>query len=266
MQRWCFGLIIFFCLTKMYGQQPFNLGITEKINSTILKEERVLNIYLPAYYNDTINYPVIYLLDGSADEDFIHVSGVLQFMQMMSIIPDAILVGIGNVDRKRDFCFPTTIEQDKKDFPTTGGSANFIAFIESELQPFISQKYPTNENATLIGQSLGGLLATEILFKNPALFDNYIIVSPSLWWDEESLLTLADSALQQLPEQEMKIYLAIGKEHPTMVKDAKKLHRLLGHADKKNLELHFEQLKKEDHATILHNAVYHAFYLLFSNN
>jgi len=98
------------------AQQPFTIGETQTIYSKILGEERILNIYLPAYYSDTISYPVIYLLDGSADEDFVHVSGVMQFMNMMQIIPDAIIVGIANVDRKRDFCFPTTIEQDKKDY------------------------------------------------------------------------------------------------------------------------------------------------------
>ncbi len=247
------------------AQQPFTIGETQTIYSKILGEERILNIYLPAYYSDTLTYPVIYLLDGSADEDFVHVSGVMQFMNMMQIIPDAIIVGIANVDRKRDFCFPTTIEQDKKDFPTTGGSEKFIQFVESELQPFIENNYPVNKNKTIIGQSLGGLLATEILFKKPALFNTYIIVSPSLWWDNESLLNIADSAMANLPAGDMQIYLAVGKEHPTMVKDAKKLHKILKNSGKKNLEIHFEQLKKEDHATILHNAVYHAFQLLFSS-
>ena len=241
-----FILLFFGTVGLVKAQQPFTIGETQTIYSKILGEERILNIYLPAYYSDTISYPVIYLLDGSADEDFVHVSGVMQFMNMMQIIPDAIIVGIANVDRKRDFCFPTTIEQDKKDFPTTGGSEKFIQFVESELQPFIENNYPVNKNKTIIGQSLGGLVATEILFKKPTLFNNYIIVSPSLWWDNESLLNIADSAMANLPAGDMQIYLAVGKEHPTMVKDAKKLHKILKHSGKKNLEIHFEQLKKED--------------------
>ena len=83
----------------------------------------------------------------------------------INMLPKSILVGIANIDRKRDFTFPTTIEKDKKDYPTTGGSAKFIAFIEKELQPFIESHYKTTSSKTIIGQSLGGLLATEILFK-----------------------------------------------------------------------------------------------------
>ena len=75
----------------------------------------------------------------------------------------SIVVGIANVDRRRDFTFPTTIEADKKSYPTTGHSDKFIAFIKYELQPNIEKKYKVNTDKTIIGQSLGGLLATEIL-------------------------------------------------------------------------------------------------------
>ena len=66
--------------------------------------------------------------------------------------------------------------------PNNGGSDKFITFIEKELQPYIERTYSTNDSKTIIGQSLDGLLATEILFKNPKLFNHYIIISPSLWW------------------------------------------------------------------------------------
>lgn len=104
------------------------------------------------------------------------------------MIPESIVVGIGNVDRKRDFTYPFQNELDLKEFPTSGKSEKFISFLEKELQPFIDSTYKTMEMKTIIGQSLGGLLVTKILFKKPELFNNYIIVSPSLWWDDEKLL------------------------------------------------------------------------------
>ena len=61
--------------------KPFVLGSIEEFESKILGEKRILNIYLPEGYipNDTTRYPVVYLLDGSADEDFIHTVGLFQF-------------------------------------------------------------------------------------------------------------------------------------------------------------------------------------------
>ena len=163
--------------------QPFVLGVTVSIPSGILQEARTLNIYLPEVYgmDSTRAFPVIYLLDGSADEDFIHTCGLVQFLTMTGTMPPTNLVGIANIDRRRDFTFPTTIAKDKTDYPTTGGSGKFMDFVAMELQPFINQHFRTNLKNTIIGQSLGGLVATEILFHKPGIFSNYIIVSPSLW-------------------------------------------------------------------------------------
>ena len=60
---------------------PFTLGVTETILSATLGEDRTLNISLPPGYHpdSAARYPVIYLLDGGADEDFIHIAGLVQF-------------------------------------------------------------------------------------------------------------------------------------------------------------------------------------------
>ncbi len=242
-----------------FGQAPnntLNIGVVENINSVELSENRTLNIYLPDGYtaNDKEEYPVIYLLDGSMNEDFIHIVGVVQFLTMIEKMPKSIVVGIANVDRRRDFTFPTTIEKDKKDYPTTGSSAKFMNFIEKEAQPFIEKNYKVNASKTIIGQSLGGLFATEVLLKKPTLFTNYVIISPSLWWNDESLLAEAPKLLEQPITTKTKVYIAVGTEGKTMENDAKKLAGILSKT--KNLKTTFEPLPKEDHLTILHNSVY----------
>ncbi len=272
-------LIIFiftFLSTCAYSQKPnsnakpFVLGIIEEIQSKELNEKRELNIYLPEGYNpkDTIKYPVIYLLDGSADEDFIHIVGLVQFnsFEWINQVPKSIVVGISTVDRRRDFTFPTTIEEDKKAYPTTGYSDKFISFIEKELQPYIQNKFKTNHSKTIIGQSLGGLLATEILFKKPTLFNKYIIVSPSLWWDNGSLLNQSVSNFENTD-----IYIGVGKEGltPTLIprimeEDAKQLSEKIKKLKNKNVSVHFDFLPQENHATILHTAVNNAFKMLYS--
>jgi len=252
-------------LKQTDNQIPFVLGFIEKIKSVELKENRVLNIYLPEGYSpdSATTYPVIYLLDGSANEDFIHITGIVQFLVMIGTMPKSIIVGIANVDRRRDFTFPTTIEQDKKSYPTTGRSAKFMAFIEKELQPFVQKKYKTNNSRTIIGQSLGGLFATEILLKKPGLFDNYIIVSPSLWWDNESLLALAPALLEKQDDKNHKIYISVGSEGKQMEDDAKHLAEILQTAGKKNLQIDFVPLPKENHLAILHNSVYKGFEIFY---
>ena len=248
--------------------KPISIGITDELYSASLSEKRLLNIYLPDGYKpgDTAHYPVIYLLDGGMDEDLLHVAGLVQFNSQpwVNRLAPSILVGIVNVDRKRDFSFPTTVKSDKAKYPTTGGSAKFIGFIEKELQPYIQQHYKTNGAKTLIGESMGGLLATEILFRKPGLFDKYIIISPSLWWDNGSLLKLPTPALAAAPKTD--IYIGVGKEGLTpseeprvMEVDANLLAEKINTTGNKHLHVIFDYLPDENHATIAHQALLNAF-------
>lgn len=276
--------ILIFVKTVSFGQKektkpsetskPFVLGVIDEIQSKVLSEKRILNIYFPEGYNqnDTVNYPVIYLLDGSADEDFIHIVGLVQFnnFEWVNQLPKSIVVGIASVDRERDFSFPTTNKAQKLRFPKTGHSDNFIAFIEKELQPYIHSKYKTNSDRMLIGQSFGGLLATEILLKKPTLFNKYIIVSPSLWWDNGSLLELKSEIFTADFKSQTDIYIGVGKEGLTpsepprvMEVDANLLADKLKQSSSKNVNVYFDYLPLENHATILHQAVSNAFKLLY---
>lgn len=254
----------------VHGQEatsvaPLTIGQIVKFKSKVLDEDRELNVYLPANYknNAKAKYPVIYVLDGSLDEDFIHIVGIAQFgsFPWIKMLPESIVVGIGNIDRKRDFTFPSSDEIDRKEFPTAGGSANFIKMLKDEVQPLIGKTYRTNGSDTIIGQSLGGLLATEILFKHPKLFDTYIIVSPSLWWDKGSLLKY------KLPAYEtpVSVFVGVGKEGEVMEKLAKQLAEKIESEPSENLSDYFRQFPELDHGDTLHLAVYKAFDAIYSN-
>ena len=271
-------LYLIFCTTLSFAQsssaKPFVLGVIDEIQSEQLAEKRVLNIYLPEGYskNDTLKYPVIYLLDGSADEDFIHVVGLVQFntFPWINRIPKSIVVGIANIDRRRDFTYPTTLEEDKKRYKTAGKSEKFIAFLEKELQPYIERNYKTSNSKTIVGQSLGGLLATEILLKEPTLFNRYIIISPSLWWDNLSLLKQSSLLLEESFKQKTDVYIGVGKEGlapsdipHVMEVDANLLVEKIQSTKSKNVTLYFDYLPQEDHSTVTHQAIFNAFRLLY---
>lgn len=249
------------------------LGIKDHLYSKELSENRKLNIYLPEGYNpsDTATYPVIYLLDGGTDEDFIHVVGLVQFntFPWVNRLPKSIVVGIVNKDRKHDFTFPTTIKADKEKYPTTGGSKAFISFLAKDLLPYIQSHYKVNTDRTIIGESLGGLLATEILLEKPNMFNKYIIISPSLWWDNGSILKKKMNISATDPANRTRIYIGVGKEGlaPTeefhvMEVDANVLADKIKALNNGNISLYFDYLPEETHATIAHQALLNAFKIL----
>ena len=243
---------------------PLTIGQTIKFDSKVLKEERKLHVFLPLSYkeNQKTRYHVIYVLDGSLDEDFIHIAGLTQFgsFPWIKMLPESIVVGIANVDRKRDFTFPSTNPEDKSNFPTAGGSNKFIELLEQEVQPLINKQYRTSGVDTIIGQSLGGLLVSEILFKHSNLFENYVIVSPSLWWSDRALLKM------NLPifERPISVFVGVGKEGKEMESLAMELFEKIDAIEDDGIQRFYKYFPELDHGDTLHLAVYNAFDSIFS--
>ncbi len=259
-KRFLLALFLLCLCHNLFAQEitksDIKLGETFTFQSTILGEQRKLNIYTPPSYGKTDkDFPVIYVLDGSLDEDFIHVVGLTQFSSFswINTIEESIVVGISNVDRKKDFTFPSNNKKDQEEFPTSGHSKNFISFLKNEVIPLVDKSYQTTTDRTLIGQSLGGLLATEILYSHTALFNKYIIVSPSMWWDDESLLAAKGDFKKPYP----KVYVAVGKEGPTMETTATKLYYKTWLLLEKD-NVYYDFLEDANHGDALHLAVYNA--------
>ena len=263
-----FCLVAFTALGQKEAQK-ISIGESIALESNILNETRTINIYLPPYYqpNDTIKYPVVYILDGGVEEDFIHLAGIFRVNSQPWInrFPEAIVVGIENVNRRRDFTFAVPnidfldkLKYSKDFFPQYGGAEPYAAFLEGELIPYIDQHYNTTNVRTVVGESLAGLMSSYLLIKHPNLFSNYIIVSPSFWWGEEELLNETNQCLLKKIKQPVNVYVGVpSKEEDEMMYEVG--HRFYSYL-KQNPAIHatFDYMPEEVHATVLHQAVLHA--------
>ena len=244
------------------GLAPLEFGAPASLHSRVLNEDRRINVRLPAEYGTGARaFPVIYLLDGSADEDYFHAASLFEFLATYGVMPPTIVVGIANVDRQRDFTPPSNDPADLKAAPTSGGAAKFITFLERELIPYVDSHYRTNGHRTLIGQSLGGLLATQVLLDEPQLFNDYVIVSPSLWWNKQALLSRAGEALKARHPPGVRVYISVADEPDGMKQGAELLVREIK-ARRPEATCFYEYLPRETHATSLHISLYNAMHLL----
>ena len=196
------ALIIY---TFSYGQTPPNgstpadnsirVGKTEEIHSRILNEQRRILVSLPGSYYDGYfykhRYPVVYLLDG--DSHFYSVTAMIRQMSGDGglAFPEMIVVAIMNTDRNRDL----TPTRDSTEFRMGRGAANhsgggpkFMSFMSDELIPHIDSTYATTPYRVFIGHSLGGLMVVDALVNHPGLFNGYLAIDPSMWWDRAKLL------------------------------------------------------------------------------
>jgi predicted alpha/beta superfamily hydrolase len=208
------------------------------------------------------------------EEDFFHIAGIVRYntQPWVNRFPRSIVVGIQNTDRKRDCSFwvdnldfldKTGFK--KESFTSYGGSAKYIAFLENELLPFIDTNYKTMDNRTIIGESFAGLLTTEILLKHRQLFNTYIIITPSLWWGNELLLQEAPSLLQNNRENKINVYVgACNKdEDTTMYNEAVGLKDALIKYGGSETNVFYDYMADEIHSTVIHQAVYNAFKLIY---
>ncbi len=184
---------------KVFEQQQIVLGKRVSFQSRILKEQRTYQVHLPKSYTDNSiypkKYPVLYVLDG--ESHFEYASGITDFMSAAGVtnnyqIPELIVVAIPNKEpgednRFRDYS-PTLVSDY---YSESGGGDLFLKFLRDELVPQIESEYRTIPLRILAGHSMGGLITVYDLLNTPSIFNAYIAMDPSLWWDNKLLLTKA---------------------------------------------------------------------------
>jgi predicted alpha/beta superfamily hydrolase len=201
---------LFCCSSSVHADESIPAHLSLRIPSKLLSETRVVNVYVPPGYDGKSEqrYPVLYMLDGGVKEDFPHLSSTLDALIQNGEIPPMLLVGIENTERRRDLTGPTTVEGDREIAPVVGGSAAFREFIATELMPQIRMFYRVNDDTAIIGESLAGLFAVETMFLKPDLFDTYIALDPSLWWNAEQWWREAGSRLDGSLAIHARLFLA----------------------------------------------------------
>lgn len=202
------------CLRTQAAPDPIPAHETFRIASQALAEERVINVHLPpacAAHPDSA-FPVLYMPDGGIGEDFPHIVNTLTALTEAGEVVPLIVVGIENTQRRRDLTGPTEVESDRRIAPVVGGSAAFRAFIRDELMPEVERRYRCAGRTGIVGESAAGLFIMETFCLEPTLFDAYIALSPSLWWNDHALVRGAEESVRRTASLGLTLYLAVADE------------------------------------------------------
>jgi len=199
--------------------EPITIGERHSIHSEVLGEERPYWVYLPRSYSDTtyakLDYPVLYLLDG--DWHFHWATGVMQQMSLFHI-PEMIIVALPNTNRIRDLTpTHTTAHWDEKErevpwLEDSGGADTFLEFIRDELFPEIESTYRAQPYRILVGHSLAGLFTLHALLDATEMFQAYVAIDPSLWWDDQLLVRRADRMISEGEQLDRAVYISLANE------------------------------------------------------
>ncbi|WP_298141253.1 alpha/beta hydrolase-fold protein [Flavobacterium sp.] len=244
------SLLITACNNQAQQQEPIPTHDTFKINSKVIGETRTINVWFPEdYAKSKDSLPVMYMPDGGTAEDFPHIANTMNDLIKENKIPPFILVGIENTVRRRDLSGSTEVEKDKEIAPVIGGAPKFRAFIKDELFPEINKRYRTKNTKGIIGESLAGLFIMETFMTQPEMFDYYIAMDPSLWWNNHYLVRTAKEHLTKFPEGKKRLWFA-GSSASDIAKHTKNLAKILTSENNKNVIFQYSNEPKEEHATI----------------
>jgi len=230
------------------------LRLHPRFPSRYLSTPRDILVYLPPGYEESpARYPVLYLQDGqnlfdaataflgnewradvAADEEI-----------RAGRVEPLILVGLYNTGVRRISEYtPTRDRRSRK-----GGKAErYAQMLAREVKPFIDHHYRTRKSAAdtgVGGSSLGALVSLEAAFRYPRVFGKLALMSPSVWWDEHSILPRIGG---WSPARRPRIWLdtgtAEGNNPAKVVADARLMRDALA---AKGAELHYEEAAGQEH-------------------
>ncbi|SEB40080.1 alpha/beta hydrolase [Terriglobus roseus] len=203
--------------------------------SKFLPNSRDIFLYLPEAYlqEPQRSFPLLVMHDGQNlfDGDLSYVKGstwragsTADEEIAAGRVEPLILVGVANTgaDRMAEYT-PTA------DARLGGGRGPFYArMLTEELLPMLREEYRVlagPEHTGIAGSSLGGLISLAIGLRFPEVFGRIGVLSPSIWWDNRTILRDVRSLRTTLP---LNIWLDMGTaEGLRHVRDADLLSQLL---------------------------------------
>ena len=249
---------------KAFAQEPIEFGETYTIQSETLGETRTINVWVPSHADEDPRAPyrVLYLIDGGTQQDWFHITGLAQLGALSWTFEPMVVVGIETDDRQNELTPRASDERYVAEFPTSGDAEDFRTFLTDEVKPFVEANFPVRDESALIGESLAGLFVADTYLKSPDAFDDYLAISPSLWWDDKALGVEAARLMSAHDYVGKRLFIAAADEGGTM-QDA--IDQLYDAAVEAGVEVHFDDLSAtETHATIFHQAALRAFRLLYA--
>jgi predicted alpha/beta superfamily hydrolase len=247
------------------GETPITIGTSIPLESEALGETRIINIHLPmSYGGSNTDYPVLYLIDGGVQQDFLPVAGFGALAWLSGQYEEFIVVGVQTNNRRFELTTPSTIAYDLRQIPNNGGADMYRRFIVEEVQPLIDDRYRTTGETAVLGESLAGFFIVDTFLRAPESFDHYIAVSPSVWWEEKALTLSATTRLQaeNFPS-DRSLYLSSADE-VDILDGIGPLVQALESAAPETLSWWYDPMPEEHHNTVYHPATLNALRLIFA--
>ncbi|MGO3566293.1 MAG: alpha/beta hydrolase [Serratia grimesii] len=184
-----------------------------RFNSADGQRHYRIRIVQPRIAPPPAGYPVIYFLDGNAVLMELN-TNLLARLAAQKQPPVLVLLSYDNdlrIDANGRSYDYTPAPLQTRGMRANGGADAFLKLIESQVKPAVAAKVVINpQQQTLWGHSYGGLFVLHTLLTQPASFQYYVAVEPSLWWGKGFILQEAQRVIDRHPALSAHLWLWTG--------------------------------------------------------
>jgi predicted alpha/beta superfamily hydrolase len=201
--------------------------------------------------------PLVLVMDG--DDQFGAALAAYQKLRATGRVPALLPVGIGYGagyrqsanKRMRDYT-PTAMAGETG----TGGAERFRQALRDEIIPFLAQRFAVSpQDRGITGHSLGSLFGLYAFFHREPLFPRCLASSPSIWYDDRSVLKLEAEFAHTRPTLPGRLFLSVGEEDsPSMTGDLTLLEDALAARPYPGLTVINRRFSQRDHYNVLPDA------------
>lgn len=199
--------------------EPIVVGSIHRIRSSVYGNEQIITVRLPRGYADNPDrrYPVLFSIDGGPDQDFELLAGIAAEAEFSTSFEPFILIGVKTEDRYSQLTPEMTrlpaarLQENFGDRIRPGGASRFRDYLQRDVIPWATGRYRTDRKI-VTAASLGGLFILDTFLERPELFDDYIALTPSLWWDDGRIVEEAAQKLSRHGPSDRRLYFTMGDE------------------------------------------------------
>ena len=131
-----------------------------RLTSAALGQQRRVIVAAPAGYRDR-PLPWLLVQDGVAFYRLARLADVLSVLAEAGTVAPARIAFVEPVERSREYAF----------------HPGYVDFVEHELLPELRRRYPSRDQLTALGASLGGLFSATLALTRPGLVDSVVTFS-----------------------------------------------------------------------------------------
>jgi predicted alpha/beta superfamily hydrolase len=172
---------------------PFELDFASKASGRGYR----LRVWQPPIKAPAHGFPVLWVLDGAG-----YFGLAVDMVRNRSLIgveiAAAVVVGVtypsddiavSMTRRYLDFTATPPGDEPWAGGAPTGGVEEFLDTLEHEALAKVAERCPVDaRRMAIVGHSLGGHAVLHALFTRPTLFESFLAISPSIWWNRHELL------------------------------------------------------------------------------